>query len=64
MDCSFAQSKRVKFLMTLKDAHYVNEILGDSYVRLSESGANDKKQERQLNNILDNLEKSIRKSVN
>ena len=64
MDCSFAQSKRVKFLMTLKDANYVNEILSDGYVRLSESGSNDKKQERQLDNILDNLKKSIIKSVN
>ena len=60
MDC-FEQNKRVKLLLTRKDSNYLLEILADHFVRLSESGANDKKQEKQLNNILDNLEKDIRK---
>jgi hypothetical protein len=66
MDCSFQQTKRVKFLMTVKDANYVNNILSSHFVGLSENimDKDDKDKLKQLDRITDNLEKSIRKSFN
>jgi hypothetical protein len=66
MDCFEQKTKKVKFLMTLKDAQYINNILSNHYVGLSESIFNkdDKDKLKQLDRITDNLVKSIRKSVN
>jgi len=55
--------KKVKFLMTMKDADYVNNILSSCFVEDSEDEFHDAKKLRQLDKITDNLQNAINRAV-